>query len=57
MYAIIETLSNHAPNFVCVPCIAIDPGPKNVDAAAYNKAILKDPNIGDLLFVASSDNL
>jgi hypothetical protein len=42
---------------VWVPCIAIDPGPRKVDADAYISAILNEPNIGVLLLVASSDSL
>ena len=42
-----DTLSSQAPNCVWVPCIAIDAGPRKVDADAYNKAILKDPNKGE----------
>ena len=32
-----DTLSSQAPNCVWVPCIAIDAGPRKVEADAYNK--------------------
>ena len=42
---------------MCVPCIAIEAGPKNVDADAYKSAILKDPNRGEFPWVASFESL
>ena len=58
MYIIIDKLSSHEPNSVLVPFIAIEPGPRKVEAAAYIIAILGDPNIEiPLSEVASWDNL
>ena len=44
------TLSIQDPNWVWVPCIAIDPGPKKVEADAYKIAIALLPNINSLFF-------
>ena len=45
MYIIIDKLSSLTPNSVFVPCIAIDPGPRKVEAPAYMTAILGELNI------------
>ena len=52
-----DTLSIQAPNLVCVPCIAMEAGPKKVEADAYKSAILKDPKMGVLPLVASFESL
>ena len=57
MYIIIDKLSSHAPNSVLVPCIAIEPGPRKVEAGIYHCNTWRPKHWKSLSEVASWDNL